>query len=127
MRTFFFIILVFILGCSKSASTEDFLQRKSEYYKLYEVLKSNKFDTIKPETLNKLSGIDKSKLDIIHETMVNLKVSKIQKFEDGIFFVVGKSGWWDDGYFRSEVPSDSLVNYTILTHIENAWYRWYQD
>ncbi len=88
---------------------------------------NTEFETINKSNLSNLNITDSSKLSFITSSLSRLQIREIQRYEYGIFFEITDSGYWGDGYFRSEVHSDSLVNHLILTHIVDDWYHWYQD
>ena len=124
----FFLSLLLLISCSKQASEEDFLSNKETYINLYNIVKSLDFEAINPDfSSNKSLKIDSTNLKIIIKKMKSLNIKEIQRYDAGIFFMTGDCGWWGDGYLRAEIPSDEIVNLSIIYPITGNWYRWCQD
>ena len=97
------------------------------YEELYRTLTNYDFDEITYDDVNDLYEIKDDDRGLINESFEILKIKKIEKFEEGIYFITGKSDTGNDGYFRSFVPKESLEDFTILSRIQGDWYTWYQD
>jgi len=127
LNKIFSILLFFILSCSGASSKNDFLENKEKYDELYKILVNYNFEVITFETVNELSKLSVVQQKLIQSYMQELDINKIEKLEKGIYFIRGSSALGSDGYFRSNVPRESLEYYTILTPITGNWYSWYQD
>lgn len=127
LKLFSLILIFFLVACSGKASKSDFLKNKEKYEELYSIIAKYKFEQITYDTVNDLPALDEAHRTLIRNAFKILNIKKIEKFNEGIYFITDNSAIGSDGYFRSIVQKESLENYTILNHINGDWYSWYQD